>query len=121
MQNVDVHEKTDEEVFDMAMADWLGQLIRLWDAVGKPLDADRLEIYRRELSDVPLGLLEHAVSRVIRENTYSNIPPVGTIWKAVRAELGNPYDVMDAIREWTERSWQRCFVKFDRVAVETEA
>lgn len=121
MQNVDVHEKTDEEIFDTAMAEWLGQLIRLWDAVGKPLEADRLEVYRRELSDIPLGLLERAISRVIRENTYSNVPPPGTIWKAVRKELGNPHDVMDEIHAWTERSWQRCFVKFDHVTAGTEA
>ena len=117
MQNVDQKTKDIEE---MAMMEWLGVLTRLWDAIGKPLDADRLEVYRRELGDVPFGLLEKAVSRVIRENTYSNVPPVGTIWAAVRKELGNPSDLEDAIRRWDERLLERCFVRFECVAVETE-
>jgi len=114
-------DKTDAEIHDMAMDVWLDQLIRLWDAVGKPLESERLQIYQRELRAVPLGLLENAVSRVIRENVYNNVPTVGTIWKAVRMELGNPSDDMTAIEDWCERSWQRCFVRFDVVAMETEA
>jgi hypothetical protein len=120
MQNVDEKQKTDEEIHDLAMDEWLGQLVRLWDAVGKPLEADRLAIYQRELADIPLGLLELAISRVIRENTYNNVPAVGIIWKAVRKELGDPHDVMDAISEWCERLWQRCLMLHVDVAVETE-
>ena len=91
--------------------EWLAEITRLWDAVGKPLDEDRLVIYQRELSDIPLGLLKRAISRAIRENTYSNVPPVGTIWKALRVELGNPYDVMEAIGEWMQSSLERCIVR----------
>ena len=100
------------------MNEWVGELVRLWDAVGKPLDASRLEIYQRELGDVPLGLLRLAVSRVIRENTYSNIPPVGTVWAAVRKELGDPHDLMQSMADWCFLQWQPGRVRF--VAVETE-
>lgn len=97
---------------------WVGELARLWEAIGKPLDADRLAIYQRELSGIPLGLLEKTISRVIRENTYSNVPPVGAIWQALRAELGHPRDVMDAIEQWCAEELSKCFVRFD-VAAET--
>lgn len=91
---------------------WVGELARLWDAIGKPLDADRLAIYQRELADIPLGLLERTMSRVIRENTYSNVPPVGVIWKALRAELGDPRDVMDAMEQWCEHEFSKCVMRF---------
>jgi hypothetical protein len=101
------------------ISEWVGELVRLWDAVGKPLDASRLEIYQRELGDIPLGLLRLAISRVIRENTYSNVPPVGTIWAAVRKELGDPHDLMQSLADWVYLQWQPGRVV--SVAVETES
>jgi len=79
----------------------------LWTAAGKPLEADRLEVYRQSLEDVPLGLLELAVRRVIRENVYALVPLPGVIWEAVRRELGEPWDVKQAIEDWVERRWGR--------------
>ena len=96
-------------------------LARLWEAIDKPIDADRLQVYRRELGIIPLGLLEKAVSRCIRENTWLTVPPVGKIWEAVRTELGNPFDVNQAILDWEDASWRRCTYKFENVSVETEA
>ena len=122
--DIDMRPKSDAEIWKMAkdeyVPDWLGEIARLWDAVGKPLDEDRLAIYQRELAEIPFGLLTKAISRVIREHSYSNVPPVGTVWKALRVELGNPRDVMEAIQEWNERGWQRCVLRFEGVAVETE-
>jgi hypothetical protein len=37
-------------------------LAELWTAAGKALEADRLEVYRNSLGEVPLGLLELASS-----------------------------------------------------------
>ena len=103
--------KSEEEIQDLAKDDWVMVLVRLWDAVGKSVEAEpeRLDVYRRELVEVPRGLLERAVSRVIRENQYNNVPTVGVIWNALRAELGHPYDIQDAIQNWVEREW--CSVK----------
>lgn len=114
--------KTDGQIYDMAMDEWLDQLIRLWDAVGKPLDADRLQIYRRELSAIPLGLLEKAISRVLRGHIYASVPAIGEVWNAVRDELGcRKGQELEAIEHWCDMSWDRCFIRFDRVAMETEA
>jgi hypothetical protein len=109
-----------DDAYQAAMDEWIDELARLWDAIGKPLDADRLQIYQRELNVVPLGLLKKVISRVIRENTYSNVPPVGVLWAAVRAELGQPVDVMQALADWCYMQYQPCTFQHAPIAVETE-
>jgi len=95
------------EADDLLLEEWLGVLVELWTAAGKPLEADRLEMYRNSLGEVPLGLLEVAVRRVIRENVYHVVPLPGVVWEAVRRELGYPWDVRIAIEDWVERRWGR--------------
>jgi hypothetical protein len=91
------------EEYDLALEEWLGVLADLWTAAGKPLEADRLQVYRRSLEDVPLGLLELAVQRVIRENVYHVVPLPGVVWVAVRRELGEPWDVRMALEDWARK------------------
>ncbi len=91
------------EADDLLLEEWLGVLAQLWTAAGKPLEADRLEVYRQSLGEVPLGLLELAVRRVIRENVYHVVPLPGVVWGAVRRELGDPWDIRMAMEEWVER------------------
>ena len=69
---------------------------------GKPLEADRLQVYRQSLGEVPLGLLELAVRRVIRENVYHVVPLPGVVWAAVRREFGDPWDIRMALEDWVE-------------------
>ena len=80
-------------------------LAELWTAAGKPLEADRLQVYRQSLGEVPLALLELAVRRVIRENVYHVVPLPGVVWAAVWRELGEPWDVRLAREGWVERRW----------------
>jgi hypothetical protein len=68
--------------------------------IGKLVDVERLKIYRRNLGNVPLGLLEKTIDRVFRENTYQTVPVTGAIWEAIRKELGNPYDLDSALERW---------------------
>ena len=100
---------TDGEIEIAAQTEWLEVLVRMWDAVDKKVDAKRLKQYRRELESLPLGLLDLAVSRCIRENTFTSVPSVGKIWEAVRKELGNPFDLDAAIETWQKKRWQSCF------------
>ena len=51
---------TEEEIRQAAVEDWLGVLARLWTAIGKPIEAERLQLYRDALHGVPLGILEKA-------------------------------------------------------------
>jgi len=60
-------------------------LAELWTAAGKSLEANRLEMYRNSLGEVPLGLLELASSatrptgmlRDVAETTDSPSPNWG--------------------------------------------
>jgi hypothetical protein len=92
--------KTDQEIYQAAMEEWLGVLTQLWTAYDKPLDSSRLELYQKMLGDVPLGLLDKAIKRVIREHKYNSVPAVGDVWSAIRKELGNPHDIDQAIQAW---------------------
>ena len=78
-------------------------LAELWTAAGKALEADRLQVYRQSLGEVPLGLLELAVRRVIRENVYHGVPLPGVVWAASSATrpTGIPfgYDVFRNVAE----------------------
>jgi hypothetical protein len=68
-------------------------------------------VYQKALEDVPLGLLELVVKRVICENDYQVVPVPGVVWAAVRKELGCSFDVKAAIEEWVEDQWIMIGVK----------
>jgi hypothetical protein len=63
------------------LEEWLAVLGELWTAVGKPIDVQRLRVYQKAMGDVPLGLLESAIKRVIQENDYQVVPVSGTVVK----------------------------------------
>jgi hypothetical protein len=104
--------KPEHEIYEEASFEWLQVLVRMWDAIDKPVDIKRLENYERELSSVPMGLLKSAVSRCIRENTYTSVPSVGKVWEAIRKELGNPRDIDESIERWKSSRWERCIYRF---------
>jgi hypothetical protein len=95
-----------DQVDELLLEEWLEVLADLWIAAGKPLEADRLQVYRQSLGEVPLGLLELAVARVIRENVYHVVPLPGVVWAAVRMELGNPWDMREAMEAWVESRYR---------------
>ncbi|MFA5874609.1 MAG: hypothetical protein WC832_11655 [Anaerolineales bacterium] len=41
------------EADHLLLEEWLGVLAELWTAVGKPLKADRLQVYRNSLAPAP--------------------------------------------------------------------
>lgn len=109
----DEDEQREKEIDAAAYVEWLGVLAGMWDAIGKSLDERRLEKYAKELSYIPLGLLEKSVSRAMRNNgEYQVVPTIGAIHQALKNELGNPRDVDEAIDQWKNRLWARCFCDF---------
>jgi hypothetical protein len=106
-EEIYIDEPSDEKIYQAAMEEWLGVLAQLWTAIGKPIDAERLELYGRLMDGVPLGLLERAVRRVLRENALPVVPPPGAVWRALHAELGNPRDIHAAIQAWIDGLWAK--------------
>lgn len=106
--------RTDAEIEQDAYLEWTDVLIGMWEAIGKPLDEKRLAKYAKELKDIPLGLLEKAISRAIRNGgDYQVVPTISAIWGALRKELGNPYDIDEAIERWREAKYQSIIVRFE--------
>jgi hypothetical protein len=76
-----------------AMDEWIHIIAQLWQAVGKdinnldPKDINTINLYGKQLRDVPLGLLEIGVNYAIKNNTYKTVPAVGLIYEGIRAEL----------------------------------
>ena len=97
--------KTDKEIRDMAMGDWVAVLIQLWEAVGKPVDNKQLAVYVKQLGDIPLGILEKVVSEMIRSNTWNSVPSIGAIWQEVRKDGWGTEDL---------KAWQPVIAK-DRI------
>lgn len=113
-------ERSDEDIHQDALQEWLEVLAQLWTAFGKPVDASQMIVYQRSLGSLPLGLLDRAVQRVIREHEFNNVPTVAEVWKAVRKELGNPVDLERAIAVWCDQLWGDAVMLESVVAVETE-
>ncbi len=106
--------KTEEGIEQAASVEWLDVLSGMWEAIGKPLDEKRLNKYAKELSTIPLGLLERAVSRAIRNNgEYQVVPTIAAIWKAARVELRNPLDIDSAIERWVVNMYESGVRRFE--------
>lgn len=81
-------EQTQEQARDEIFLEWTATIEKLWQAIGKPVDQSRLEVYVEELRFIPLGLLDKAVSRALRTGgSYQTVPTLGAIWDAIREEL----------------------------------
>jgi len=104
---------SEAEIKRAAMEEWLDVIYSLWEAIGKdldnkPLNDRRFSMYAQNLRKVPLGLLKKGVEYAICNNKYSNIPPLGEIWKGIREEL-KPLNltpgtnIAEAMEIWIER------------------
>ena len=76
--------KSDNEIYQLALADWTGTITQLWEAVGKPVDRKQLAVYVKQLGRVPLGLLEQAISELLQHHTYNTVPTLGEIWRSIK-------------------------------------
>jgi hypothetical protein len=105
---------TDAEIYQMASEEWLSVLGRLWTAYSKDIELDRLQLYQDMLKNIPFGLLEKAVGRVVSEHVYNSVPTVAQVLAAIRKELGNPYDLDQAVYEWIQaRNPEKAIYRFE--------
>ncbi len=115
---IDDEDVNEAEGYRIAMEDWVAEIASLWDVLGKPVDEKRLNQYCKELEIVPFGLLKKGISYAKRNNTYSNVPPIGAIWEGVRKELAKlnlppGMDVEDAIEKWSDGLFKRAVYRFE--------
>jgi hypothetical protein len=96
---------TDREMQKLGLEEWYGILGNLWIAVGKEIEQARFKIYASALKDVPMGLLELAIGRVLSERVYAGVPQLGEIHKAIQAELAVAN--CPGIPQWLEKQWSR--------------
>jgi len=103
-------EKHEEEI----TREWMDILSDLWTAFGKEVDPKRLRVYFRNLSFIPLGLLEKAVPIAIQKQRKFNIvPTVGSVIEGLEQTLGHPADLTQAIEEWADQGFQDCIVPLE--------
>lgn len=97
---------TDGAINADAYSEWLSVLMSMWESVEKPVDEKRLKLYASQFESVPLGLLEKAITRAIRNNgNYLSVPSIGALWSAIRKETGDlpNVDVLEAVEMWQEK------------------
>jgi hypothetical protein len=92
-KGINFEPKTDQEIYDMAMAEWVGILSQLWEAIGKPVDGKQLAVYTRQLGDIPLGILERVVSDILADHTFHTVPTIGELWAIIRNEYGDAHEL----------------------------
>ena len=84
-----VEAKSELQIYQEALDEWTGVLKQLWYAIGKPVDSKQLAVYVKQLGDIPLGVLEDVVARIMREHTWHTVPTIGDIWAVVRKYYGD--------------------------------
>jgi hypothetical protein len=111
--------KSDKEIYNMANAEWVGILTQLWDACGKPVEKQRLSVYRKQLEDVSLGILEKAIKNLLREHVYSNVPTIGEIWQEVkRLQADGCESELRLYRFWQDKPIEPILINYpDRSAL----
>ena len=125
MATAEVIEKeiTEESIYQAAYGEWIGVLASMWDAIGKDVDERRLAVYEKQFKHIPLGLLEKAVARAIRNNgNYLSVPSIGALWSAIKKETGEypNMDVLEAVKLWEDRrtaEFDAIVYRFEKVAI----
>jgi len=102
-------EKSNAEINKDATLDWANTLRPLWTAAGKPIDKEQYSAYLKALNDVPIGLLEQAVKRILNAHIYANIATIGEIRREVNSILNETQTY--SIEEWIEQGWNKCFYR----------
>jgi hypothetical protein len=80
---------THEDAVAYIQSEWIGTLTQLWDAIGKTADKKQLSVYVAQLGDIPLGVLEQVVSRLLAKHTFHTVPTIGDIWSETWLTMGN--------------------------------
>lgn len=91
---------TDQQIYNAALKEWTGVLLQLWEAYNKTPDPKQLKVYIKQLSDVPLGVLEDIVADLLRNHKYNSVPTLGEIWEAINTRHGSLEQINAKESDW---------------------
>ena len=94
---------TDEQIYKAARDEWTGVLLQLWEAYGKQPDPKQFKVYVKQLSGVPLGVLEDVIATLLREHKFNSVPTLGEIWDVIKKSTGNSDTVQVQTSPWLFR------------------
>jgi hypothetical protein len=80
---------SDEKIYQAAKAEWVGILTQLWTAIGQPIDKARLDVYIKQLSMMPMAILETVINKLMERHDYHTVPTIGEIWRMTWLIMGN--------------------------------
>lgn len=81
--------KPDQAIYNEARKEWTGVLLQLWEAYNKTPDSRQLRVYIRQLSDVPLPVLEDTIETLLKEHKFNSVPTLGEVWEVIKARHGD--------------------------------
>ena len=94
---------TDEQIYKAARDEWTGVLLQLWSAYGKQPDPKQFKVYVKQLSGVPLAVLEDVIATLLREHKFNSVPTLGEIWDVIKKSTGNSDTVQVQTAPWLFR------------------
>lgn len=94
---------SDEKIYQAAKAEWVGVLLQLWEAYGKQPDPKQLQVYIKQLGDVPMAILEDAVALLLKEHKFNSVPTLAEIWDAIKRNNGGSDDLQVQTKPWVWR------------------
>lgn len=59
-------------------------LARLWQAIGKPVNKDQMQIYYHAFAGYPPDVVERGVEAILKTHRYSNIPTLADMIESMK-------------------------------------
>ena len=94
---------TDKQIYKAARDEWVGVLLQLWEAYNKQPNPKQLRTYINQLSSIPMGALEKAVSLLLREHKYNSVPTIAEIWDVLKRLNGGSDKIIVNTKPWVWR------------------
>lgn len=92
--------KSDQAIYNEARKEWTAVLLQLWEAYNKAPDPKQLKVYIRQLSDVPLAVLEDTVATLLREHKFNSVPTLGEVWEVIKTKHGDQSQISARQTDW---------------------
>jgi hypothetical protein len=62
----------------------LAALGRLWQAIGKPINKEQMQVYYHTFANYPPDVVERGVESILKTHRYSNIPTLADLIESMK-------------------------------------